>query len=493
MYLIGSDRELLPDCLVPALEQLDSSRERFESLKRLVFEEYKLDKTGLVEDPTLTFSPTDAPERILISIGPNIGIGDEMMYFALAQAMKARWPRVVITVFSCNDTLWDACPYVDQREYYPEEPLIPFSRAEAFLKSDHSLVLFADFNCAPMYRMLEGYSAIPRFVYCDLGARIARIVDQTRRAIHEITLQGVLHVYDLLSVLIQRLGLTESSSLASNNAAPTSSGIQNRPCKLFLNPFSTKNYRSIDPEWWANSLDSIGNIHAISVDIFQGLTHGSYDYARQIDKAIHSPYISKSELCFPRGVTLCGTLKRALSCDLVFGVDTFTSHIGVIQPLPTVTAYLNRHDEAWRVPRSGSMAFPFSSNPIEVGLFIAALLTSPTERVRIATKELLHVTWSWKRFLEAPEFPQKLSSFLQSVLQAIRKCEAVDPHFQALVREDLILPSLGFLLNSPTANRARSSWEEKEIQVRVFNEWRHSNGLHYAAHLADGMIPGMVK
>lgn len=52
-----------------------------------------------------------SPRKIFI--GPNIGIGDELIFFELARRLRNRFSSAWIRVSSSKDTLWSLAPEID--------------------------------------------------------------------------------------------------------------------------------------------------------------------------------------------------------------------------------------------------------------------------------------------------------------------------------------------------------------------------------------------
>src|SRR5262249_29413198 len=95
------------------------------------------------------------PDRILISVGPNIGIGDEMVFFELAPRLRRTYPEARLEVVSFHPTVWDLCDTVDLRIYEADNQIAPYVRAKFMLEDDLTMVFFVEFASAPIYRHLE--------------------------------------------------------------------------------------------------------------------------------------------------------------------------------------------------------------------------------------------------------------------------------------------------------------------------------------------------
>ena len=97
-------------------------------------------------------------------MGPNIGIGDEMIFFDLARRLRHAYPRARLEVVSFHPTVWDLCDAVDHRSYEVDDQIAPYVRANLLQEANnHALIFFVEFASAPIYRQLETVPGFSRF------------------------------------------------------------------------------------------------------------------------------------------------------------------------------------------------------------------------------------------------------------------------------------------------------------------------------------------
>jgi len=187
--------------------------------------------------------------KIRIACGQNIGIGDELMFFRVTRRLTKKFPESNIEVSSFHATLWDSCPYVTKRSYPIGNQFAPFVKAKGHLEENpNNFVIFIEFTSGVIYRNLDPVQGLLRFVYLDSGAKIARIVDQTRSQIAEYRVGYKYKIYETILRLLDSVGLGNNGYkhpmryLAKNESKMLK--------KIFINPFSLKDFQRLKTDWW---------------------------------------------------------------------------------------------------------------------------------------------------------------------------------------------------------------------------------------------------
>ena len=329
-------------------------REReYQRENHLYFRGINVPFSHLAPVDNLTLNVWSAPPTILIACGQNIGIGDELMFFRVARRLAKKFPNSRIEVSSFHATLWDSCPYVTKRSYPIGNQLVPFVKAKALLEEDpNNLVVFVEFASGVIYRNLELVQGLQRFVYLDSGAKIARIVDQTRSQITEFRVNYKYKIYETISRLLDSIGLDIGMDnngyelpmrfLAKNKSKTLK--------KIFINPFSSKDFQILNTDCWANIFKYIKQTYKIKVIIFAGINEQCLQFSEDILKKLKNMVCDAELFGDDLKASIDEAFDAVFKCDLLIGIDTFTSHVNVIQHIPTINIYMDEHALAWSSP-----------------------------------------------------------------------------------------------------------------------------------------------
>jgi hypothetical protein len=346
--------------------------ERFGSDFRKYFRGLNLpwSKLGRVDQMTLAEWPS--PRHIFFSVGPNIGIGDELLFSDVAARLTRQYPDATLEVSSFNRSLWDRMPFADCVHYESVDQLAPFARARQLIAHDESaLLVFVEFASAHMYRHLEVAPGFPRFVYLDTGGRLVRLVDQARNVLMEHICMGDYSVYADLAECLEHIGLP-AGERPSWRTGGTRRAPARRP-RVFVNPFTSKDVGKLPPTWWAECLNEASRAGPLHVEMFDGINAWTREYAQALTRALDHGSISVSHFGGDDVPSIGATLDAVRNCDLVFGIDTFTSHFAYLEAIPCVTVFVGSFWHAWRTPSDCAFTASVHDDPQVVGGLLALL------------------------------------------------------------------------------------------------------------------------
>jgi hypothetical protein len=371
------------------VQKRDEASQGFKRFFRHYFSSMNPPWSHLTPVPSLTLRDWPEPSQVLISVGPNIGIGDELIFFELARRVAHHFPRARLEVSSFNATLWKLCPVVAELHEPRNDQLWPYAHAAELLeRSPDSLVVFVEFASSPIYRHLERVKKVPRFLYLDTGSRCARVVDQRRHQIAEHVESPEAGIYTLLGTLLDRVGLTR------DKAPSASTGVRSSPRstpQVFVNPFSSKDFKLLPSEWWAESLRRAAAGRPLEAVIFAGINEECRNYARAIANGC-TPDVRPQLFGAHETPSIEATLRAAADSDLIFGLDTFTAHVGVIQPVPCVTVFFGSMWDPWRVKNNHVLNANIHDTPAVVAGLLASLLWPVSPEVRQIAGDIVAAT-----------------------------------------------------------------------------------------------------
>lgn len=401
---------------------LDNQKEmsrRFGQLFRQYFRALNAPWSNLPPRDHLTLEQWPRPDSIFFAVGPNIGIGDEMIFFRAARALMKTYPGARFEVSSFHPTLWDGCDFIHDVQYQAGNPITHYARARHLLKTNpNTLVVFVEFASPPIYRQLERVPGFDRFIYFDTGAQLVRMVDRTMPTIMEHVVRNSRSIYDLLDQLLAKIGCSAGPAPHMNVPAPSLRPPGTAPAKIFINPFSSKDLSGITPSWWARIVNSAAASCPIDAHIFCGINEKTREYACEISNALDKDRCSWSLHSYDRTSTIYETLLAAAACDAVLGLDTFTGHIGNLKRMPCVTVFLNSFWHSWRVPDPCILNTSVHENPERIGALLKhSLLPAASHRFgRLASRVNGHVQ-TMEKYMERSD--------VAGILRGLRRCQAL--------------------------------------------------------------------
>lgn len=364
------------------LETREELSEEFRVEFRRYFRGLNLPWSTLPAVSNLTLDDWPRPGRLLFAVGPNIGIGDEMIFFQAARLLSRRFPDARLEVSSYHETLWDRCDFVDEVRYLSDNQIEPFARAKEVMAADPTaLVVFVEFASAHIYRHLEVIRSLERFIYLDTGARLARLIDQGRPGIVEYTSLIRHSIYALLADLLRAVGVDAAESRFQEiSPGPLQAPSRRAVAKIFVNPFSSKDVKRIRPAWWSKVLNLLGRQRPIEAEIFCGINPQTRAYAREIQAGLEPDSCPSALLGESDTPSILQTLESAMKCQAVLGLDTFTGHLGNLRRIPSVTVFFSSFWEVWRVPDPSSFNVSIHTDPAMVAQLLERLVWKPESR-----------------------------------------------------------------------------------------------------------------
>lgn len=309
--------------------------------------------------------------RILLLLGPAIGVGDEIMTFPLPTWLKAAQPAAEVTVLSAYQGLWDRVNGVERVIHYTDyASLAPALRGEPPV--GHSdLVILIDFERPDLHQAICYEPAIERFVELSLGAQSLVAVDNRHRWLHRAPrpVPYCANYYLGLDYLLRWLGLTPRladrfATIMRRAAAPPA-----EPLSIYVNPFTSK----FDPSlvYWSRLLSALvppSPPRPVRFSVDPGPNPATAQFAAALVRsaAARLPGGVEALVARPTGGAL-PSLQQVFAqieqAQVVICSDSFTAHAA---PLfgATVLVLADAGLQDWRVPSAASYYFDAEA-PIE--------------------------------------------------------------------------------------------------------------------------------
>lgn len=304
-------------------------------------------------------------ERLVVTVGPTIGLGDE---FILAKALirRSNQCNILLYVETKRIDLWNC---IDRRIQHLGEP--PLSSVKYFnTLSVNELrktgYVYADFlksdpaEIPPL--MGQNLAFCGRWIFGDASGLLAdtslnRIF--SFRYPKDMPLSRNMQCDWLAGRFCRRDGIKGESSGIS---VPTVKTETKKSKTILLQTLTSKPQLIFSPQFYLRCFSALRRItdEKFSVIILPGptersrlLTDAVFD---TMTKGLHGCSIERKQ-----SKSLADVLSAVRNSDLLFGPDTFTSHIAAVYGIPQVTIHLPEH-HAWRNPATKSFYLKLETN-----------------------------------------------------------------------------------------------------------------------------------
>jgi ADP-heptose:LPS heptosyltransferase len=433
------------------------------------------------------------PKKILFAIGPNIGIGDEIIFLKMIKRIRKKFPNAILELTSFYKSLWDIYPEIDKVHNFNEFQAEPYILAHRVIKEDpNNLVIFMEFASAPIYRYLELVPGFDKFMFFDTGSKVARVVDQKNHRISEYFTLKEPTVYHMIDKFMLKTGLIDKIELTQDSAPYFQKGYSfSNPRKIYVNCFSSKNYKVLEPSWWATAIEVAAKSGPLQLEIFEGINETTKAYAREV--AHHLKDVQGLDFIWLDKVPSIGeTMKRATESDLVFGLDTFTGHAGIIKTTPCLSVFFGTSWHLWKIPDNHVLNADINDDPKTVGIVLQKMLFPNQEFIEYADR-IFQLT---DQLFNAKENQEKYDSACQLMVDAesiIKNWVQKDPIMEQFASDK---PELYFThvrsALMPNGNRISNIQKPAFILIeKSLQLWLDSNFYRYAKYLHYLNIAGV--
>jgi hypothetical protein len=335
--------------------------------------------------------------RVLLLLGPAIGIGDEIILFPLPLWLKATHPNVEVTVLSAYKGLWNDVAGVDRTLCYRDHlDMLQALRGKAPFDG-FDMVLLADFERPNLCPAVCFEGQIERYVELALGTQSLFLVDNRRRWLYRAPqpMPYFVNYYFVFDYLMRWMGLDPHvadrfSAIVQHNSEPITDHL-----RVYVSPFTSK----YDPSsfYWSHLLGSLfqgSPPRPVQLVLDTGANASTERFASTLLRAV-TPLL-------PNGVTvhldrpagdsppLQALLSEIGKSHIVICTDSFAAHAA--PPFGCATLVLAKAKlENWRVPHRLSYYFdadaPLSQVVAGMQQVMRHFETEQTNSIPISTPE----------------------------------------------------------------------------------------------------------
>ncbi len=302
--------------------------------------------------------------RMLVMIGPGIGIGDEVSFTTFFRSLRDHFhiPAARAEIYTFSPGLWQTLAPEFAIRGLAGAPLGFFARLRRRLKTtppSEVLIIYASFMGQEMHRCLLPYREQLDVIEVALASGQAwlKLRGQGRGVTHRGRDQKTPNMIRALEELLHHL-LGQKPRIASRSTLSyrLKSG---KVFRIFVNPFTSK-FSPLKPEHWAQFIRDVRSAlprsTLLSCRLSPGLSPWCLEYARQIVRAtaqlvpdnIKLSILSESDGVKLNSENAIQEMHKALAkADLVLAIDTYTAHLAAYLNTVSIALCLNRNPEFW--------------------------------------------------------------------------------------------------------------------------------------------------
>lgn len=319
--------------------------------------------------------------RVLLVLGPGIGIGDEIMLFPLPRWLREARPHCQVTVLTAYPGLWDRVLGVERALCYAGHlELLRALRGEPPYDG-YDLHVLADFESPDLHNSICAEGRPDLFLELSIGHRSAWLVDNRRRWLHRIVHAPPYfeNYYSGLHQVLRCLGLSPRAAGRFDGLVRCQDARPREALRIFVSPFTSK-YNPAQSYWHRllGALAAGERERPLILALDAGKNAVTERFATALRRALAARVpagvtveVARSEgSCF---LSLPGVFRELEAAHAVVCADSFASHAAPLfgcTTLVVATAGL----ENWRVPFAGSYYFRAEDRVDEVGAAMRQVL-----------------------------------------------------------------------------------------------------------------------
>ena len=423
-------------------------------------------------------------ERIVVSVGPTIGLGDELI-LAKALIEKASHSNIPIHVETRRFALWNYHKYQVDFVGIPPSGVFAYLAKlddESLLKTGYLYVDFLTSDPTPVPRFkLDSLAFSGRWIF---GNATAKITDPRIKTIHTFEYPRKMPLSRTMQCdwVAGRI-LTEAKPSATDiSTAENKTPHSGKKC-LLLQVLTSKPELILSPEFYQTCFSEIETL--LDNDFYVKVIAGPTASARKINQSVCDALaeviqIERVELC--RTESLDRVVTMVAEADLLVGPDTFTSHLAAHFNIPQITFFLPHH-HAWVNSATRSFFLPYRGStsadlPRAIARRIAFILDLNKKQPDIT---LLQFAREWIQAFEQLHncictylFDNQYNP-LKTIEDQICQIEPIVELANQIIGQTLKNDNLGINC-PPKLDRARFQEESVEKNMQKTAHWYHDAG-----------------
>jgi hypothetical protein len=499
-FLSSSGVESIEDCvaMLRALTTTNLARFAPQILRGLHrYKEPELPRNIVVSNDPPPSDFFSGVRRAVIILGQGIGIGDEILTFPLAAALRRRMPAgASLSVLSSYRDLWRDVEGVESQGLYDGLGEL----VEQMRCVDYDLVAMVDFERPGLLSTLCKEPGVTRYIELAMGLRELSALDKAACRVWRLEHPDpyFANFYHHMERMRGWLGDEQRHPIHRSMAVATKDCAE-REIAIYVSPFTSKE----DPSqrFWSELLlsmlpDELPPGLSIRFDIDSGANYATGGFARELAESIEKTGRAGVSARAASTIGVAGSLlsladamQRISKTDIVVTSDSFPAHAG--QLYGKLTLVLAREGvENWRAPAPGNFYLragaPIAELIAQAGVLLGDLgeirvvedsaAHTPAMRALRHSARNLHCTLSRADGeIDCEALRQWWTECREATLEVVMQAEKWPSGYSALLADNDYLN----LLPEFSAGNSASATALLHLRCRAA-EWRNSNLLKYA-------------
>lgn len=429
-------------------------------------------------------------EKIIVVIGPAMGLGDEISCFEFVKSFKTAFPGSTFELYSFYPELWRTVSSESRVHSMVGRPMAAFDRIDKEIgqgETDGILVVFVNFSGLYLHLAFCLERIKPDIVEVAVG-KGTMWYSSGKGGPTQID-QAMDSVYPGNGAALRKLAIRLVGNKKSSNTEPWDFrvGSGGEIFRLLVNPFTSKEIFLTPKDWAAilkNSFKQNPSRKAVFCMVLPGMTEHSVEYTRHVVAEIEKDRLDRVEIkLMGNGNALNPdsafqkVFKYMKTADLIIGIDTYTTHLAAMLSVPSVTLCYE-HNVAFWPEKATSICIELRHGFKAIASLIAiihCLTGGLSDRGNQALKERL---WSEEFERMDAEFHSDSNEHpSKKILMILRYGNAVwnklPPTYQKLI-EDLdstyAWPKINKSLSSLSSDKHSSLWMLNLIRLSHFQK-----------------------
>lgn len=325
--------------------------------------------------------------RVLLVMGPAIGIGDEVICFPIPLWLKQWRPNLRVDVLTAYEELWNHVNGVDSWQQYREHSHLLKAIRGSGDGGDADLVLLVDFE-KPRLGIAMCHEPTRKYVELSIGANSAVAVDNVRRWMYSMPApeEAVPNYYLGLRRMMRWLGGPGRPAPAVPGELIRRSSVSAGAFRIFVSPFTSKSDPSAS--YWRRLLAGIVAAHqqnAMTIVLDAGPNEDTERFASLLARSLAMECSSRAAISVARSagsrrLSLRDAIREIQSASVVVCADSYCAHVAPLSGAETIVI-ANPGLERWRVPFRLSFYFDVQRPVAETVAAIRLLLDSMWSRM----------------------------------------------------------------------------------------------------------------
>ncbi|MGH9607184.1 MAG: hypothetical protein ACRD3N_15970 [Terracidiphilus sp.] len=435
--------------------------------------------------------------RALIVLGQGIGIGDEILTFPLAAALRRSMPAgASLFVLSSYRDLWRDVEGVDAQGLYDGLGEL----VVAMCDGGYDLVAMVDFERPGLLSTLCEEPGVTRYIELAMGLRELAALDKTRRRVWRLGHPDPYYANFYHHMERMKLWLGDEQAHRNHRSVTVvPKNCAEGEIAIYASPFTSKE----DPsqQFWSELLlamlpEELSPGLTIRIDIDSGANYATRAFARELAESIEMTGRAGVSARAASTVGVAGSLlsladamERIANANIVVTSDSFPAHAG--QLYGKLTLVLAREGvENWRAPAPGNFYLranaPIEQLTAQARVLLGDLAQAHAVQTSVAgAPSLLSLRRSARNLhcalnaadaeIDCDALQREWAEAREATLEVLMQAETWPAGYSVLLAD---LDYVNLLPEFPAGDHA-SAASLLHMRCRVA-EWRNSNLLKYA-------------